>query len=150
MLVFLFAAVLALELPIGVIVSPHTEPATLFSFNENQKGICIYMKQVLSLDFELRIYQERIDLLSELDETNWRIPSVFLDKHVVVVVDATNDLHYGQFLKYMAVTENYLHIVYGRPIRHFEGEIPSLNCLYIETSLKSQAFAFIDIVEKYN
>lgn len=108
------------------------------------------IKSMLHLSYDIRVYWEYYDLHHEVFETLWEVPETFLTHDIKIILDISNDPIYSQFLAYEATLQNFLHIVVGRPIDELSGETPSSHTLYAETTFTSQAYAFIDIIKKYN
>ena len=69
---------------------------------------------------------------------------------IQVFLDAGNFVQYSNFLANLALENNLLHVVVGRPQNTLEDETTSRNTLFAETTFISQAYAVYDLIKKYS
>jgi len=129
------------ELPIGLITSPQTDSRTKELLVRDLHGLELEVKNVLGFNF--KVYWSHLQT-----EFTLQVPLELTNKQVIL--DATNDLLYSQFLARESALQGFVHMVVARPIQESRGESPSPNTLYLETSFSSQAYAFIDLIQFYN
>ncbi|OMJ76504.1 hypothetical protein SteCoe_24126 [Stentor coeruleus] len=138
------------EIRIGLLTSPFTSQKLKKELNSNLQEILIHIETALNLQEIIRIIWIDADLLTENDESVWKIPSIFIDDDVIIFLDAANSVRYSSFLANQALKSNLLHIVISRPINTLEDETNYPNTLYVETSFLSQADAFNGLINKFS
>lgn len=138
------------ELSIGLVTSHMTDTSLINTLNENIDGVALEVRNMLHLEYNLRIYWERISLDGEYDSSEWILPDIFITKDIKVILDASHEPMFSQFLAYEAMKTDSLVLVIGRPIDEMSGETTSPNILYLETSFTSQAQAFVDMISTYS
>ncbi|OMJ78302.1 hypothetical protein SteCoe_21897 [Stentor coeruleus] len=148
---FLLLAVISeAKFQIGLLTSPFTSQTLKNQLASNLEAVLLQVETGLNLPEPIEIVWAEVDLLSETDESKWQIPSPFLDKGVIVFLDAAFSIRYSSFLADQALKNSYLHVVISRPINTLEDETTYPNTLYAETSFISQAEAILDLINHYS
>lgn len=148
--ILLLAVICDAEIRIGLLTSPFTSQKLKKELNSNLQGILIHVETSLNLQEAIRIVWIDVDLLTENDESEWKIPDTFLDEGITIFLDATISVRYSSFLANQALKNNFLHIVISRPINTLEDETNYPNTLYAETSFLSQADAVKSLINKFS
>lgn len=138
------------DIQVGLITSPFTSKTLIDALASDLPGVLKRVENDLALPSKIQIIWEQVDLLSETDEFAWRLPPIFLDKSILVVLDAANSVRYSSFLSDQAIFQNFLHVVMSRPMDTFQDESASPNTLFAETTFISQAECIYDLIHQYS
>ena len=146
---FILSVICEGALQVGLITTSYTDASTINLLSSNLFGVTKQVENILDLNTEIQIVWVKIDLISDPDETQWTIPSLFQDNLIQVFLDAGNFVQYSNFLASLALENNLLHVVVGRPQNTLEDETTSRNTLFAETTFISQAYAVYDLIKKW-
>ncbi|OMJ81539.1 hypothetical protein SteCoe_17945 [Stentor coeruleus] len=94
-----------------------------------------YVQVSLKLDDPVIIIPLRVSL----SELPWTLPEALFEKSIQIILDATNNVFYSEFLSENSFEKNFLHIVLSRPQNKLSEEVFMPNTLYTEPSSGQQA-----------
>ncbi|OMJ83375.1 hypothetical protein SteCoe_15705 [Stentor coeruleus] len=144
----LFFATVALgfmEIKFLLLTSEFTNKELNDLLDSNIYGFSEYVQVSLQLDEPVII----IPLCVSLSQLPWLLPETIFEKSIQIILDATNNVFYSEFLSQKSFEKNLLHIVLSRPQSKLDGETSMPNTLYTESNLSQQAKILYSLIANF-
>ena len=144
---FTFIQAQSAKLAIGILESEYTDTKFITSFESSIEGLLSSIESSLELPFDILLIPEKIKLSSF--NGIWAVPFRFSQYDISIFIDSTNHPIFSQYLAGQAISNNWLHIVIGRPFNSIVGEVSNLNTFYTYPNYREEVLALYEIVQKY-
>ena len=138
------------QIQLVLLTSPFTTQVLQAQLSSDLLGVVDRVQSNLNLNVPIELTWAFIDLLTESDQSLWRLPFSVSQTSVQVILDASNSVYYSMFLSSVSAKSSLLHVVMSRPMDTLNNEKPCPNTLFAETSYLSQATAIYDFISQYS
>ena len=138
------------QIQLVLLTSPFTTQVLQAQLSSDLLGVVDRVQSNLNLNVPIELTWAFIDLLTESDQSLWRLPFSVSQTSVQVILDASNSVYYSMFLSSVSAKSSLLHVVMSRPMDTLNNEKPCPNTLFAESSYLSQATAIYDFISQYS